>query len=118
MKISQGDIPMKKIAWWLVVTLSSIMLIASLLAWRSSAASASSPTSKVADSHDAAISNPLTPPAHGSIPVAFLISEGAVMIDFTGPWEVFQDVHLPNGNMPFKLYTVGPTLKPIHASGG
>ncbi len=109
---------MKKIAWWLVVTLSSIMLIASLLAWRSSAASASSPTSKVADSHDAAISNPLTPPAHGSIPVAFLISEGAVMIDFTGPWEVFQDVHLPNGNMPFKLYTVGPTLKPIHASGG
>jgi hypothetical protein len=37
-----------------------------------------------------AIQNSLTPPALGSIPVAFLISEGAVMIDFTGPWEVFQ----------------------------
>jgi putative intracellular protease/amidase/YHS domain-containing protein len=66
----------------------------------------------------AAAANPLTPPAQGSIPVAFLISEGAVMIDFTGPWEVFQDVHLPNGTMPFHLYTVGPTTKPIHASGG
>jgi putative intracellular protease/amidase/YHS domain-containing protein len=109
---------MKKTEWWLVATLSSIILIASLVAWRSSPASASSPTPRAVDTHDAAISNPLTPPAHGSIPVAFLISEGAVIIDFTGPWEVFQDVHLPNGNMPFQLYTVGPSLKPIHASGG
>src|SRR5262249_51826596 len=30
---------------------------------------------------------PLKPPA-GPIPVAFLISEGAVVIDFAGPWEV------------------------------
>ena len=37
--------------------------------------------------------NPLKPPAQGSIPVAFLISEGAQMIDFAGPWEVFQDVN-------------------------
>ena len=35
------------------------------------------------------VSNPLTPPAEGSIPVAFPISEGAVIIDFCGPWEVF-----------------------------
>ena len=39
--------------------------------------------------------NPLKPPAQGSIPVAFLISEGAQMIDFAGPWEVFQDVMVP-----------------------
>src|SRR2546428_571683 len=38
--------------------------------------------------HAAVKINPLKPPAQGSIPVAFLISEGAVMIDFTGPWEI------------------------------
>jgi putative intracellular protease/amidase len=63
--------------------------------------------------------NPLKPPAQGNIPVAFLISEGAVMIDFSGPWEVFQDVMIP-GSMdhPFRLYTVAETANPIHASGG
>jgi hypothetical protein len=34
--------------------------------------------------------NPLTPSASGTIPVAFLISDGAVVIDFAGPWEVFR----------------------------
>lgn len=63
---------------------------------------------------------PLSAPAQGSIPVAFLISEGAVMIDFAGPWEVFQDVHVPDrvNTMPFQLYTVAETTKPIRASGG
>jgi transcriptional regulator GlxA family with amidase domain len=66
-----------------------------------------------------AAAKPLTSPAHGSIDVAFLISEGAVMIDFTGPWEVFQDVFLPSRSAaPFRLYTVAETAKPIHASGG
>jgi YHS domain-containing protein/putative intracellular protease/amidase len=67
----------------------------------------------------APLSNPLTPPAHGSIPVAFLISEGAVMIDFAGPWEVFQDVNIPgHADSAFRLYTVAETTNPIHASGG
>jgi YHS domain-containing protein/putative intracellular protease/amidase len=63
--------------------------------------------------------NPLKPPAQGSIPVAFVISEGAVIIDFCGPWEVFQDVYVPErqGN-PFRLYTVGPTSQSIRASSG
>ena len=61
----------------------------------------------------------LTPPAQGRIPIAFLLSEGAVMIDFTGPWEVFQDVMIPGrADPPFRLYTVGETTRPIHASGG
>src|SRR5437764_8930466 len=34
----------------------------------------------------------LKPPDKVQIPVAFLISDGAVVIDFCGPWEVFQDV--------------------------
>src|SRR5271163_259937 len=64
-------------------------------------------------------SNPLVPPAHGAINVAFPISDGAVIIDFCGPWEVFQDTAVP-GSMEsaFHLYTVAETLQPITASGG
>src|SRR6184192_3215981 len=69
--------------------------------------------------HAAVKINPLKPPAQGSIPVAFLISEGAVMIDFTGPWEVFQDVMVPGRtDHPFRLYTVSESASPIHTSGG
>jgi transcriptional regulator GlxA family with amidase domain len=63
--------------------------------------------------------SPLKPPANGSIPVAFLISEGAVIIDFCGPWEVFQDVMVPgHHDQPFRLYTVSESTSPIRASGG
>jgi putative intracellular protease/amidase len=63
--------------------------------------------------------NPITPPDKQSIPVAFLISDGAVVIDFCGPWEVFQDVMIPSRqDMPFRLYTVAETQKPIRTSGG
>ena len=65
------------------------------------------------------VSNPLTPPAEGSIPVAFPISEGAVIIDFCGPWEVFQDIEIRGRKDPvFHLYTVAETKEPIIASGG
>jgi len=63
--------------------------------------------------------NSLKPPNNGQIPVAFLISDGAVVIDFCGPWEVFQDVMIPGSEqMPFRLYTVAETKKPIRTSGG
>ena len=63
--------------------------------------------------------NPLKPPIEGSISVAFLISEHAVIIDFCGPWEVFQDVNIPGRqDAPFRLYTVAETTAPIRASGG
>ena len=66
-----------------------------------------------------AVANPLKPPAEGAIPVAFLVSDGAVVIDFAGPWEVFQDVMIPGRmDMPFQLYTVSESTKPIQASGG
>lgn len=66
-----------------------------------------------------AVSNPLKPPAEGSIPVAFLISEGAVVIDFCGPWEVFLDVMIPGRmNMAFQLFTVSEKANEIQASGG
>lgn len=66
----------------------------------------------------------LTPPSKGSIPVAVAISEGAVVIDFAGPWEVFQDVHVPERGasmeemMPFRLFTVSETTKPLRGSAG
>lgn len=62
---------------------------------------------------------PLPAPATGSIPVAFLVSEGAVVIDFCGPWEVFQDAYIPGRpDAAFRLYTVAETTQPIQASAG
>lgn len=63
---------------------------------------------------------PLKPPAQGSIPVAFLLSDNAVVIDFGGPWEVFSNVSVPGrGEGPvFQLYTVGATEAPITTYGG
>jgi putative intracellular protease/amidase/YHS domain-containing protein len=61
----------------------------------------------------------LKPPNKGQIPVAFLVSDGAVVIDFCGPWEVFQDVMIPGSEEPpFRLYTVADTKNPIRTSGG
>jgi transcriptional regulator GlxA family with amidase domain/YHS domain-containing protein len=63
--------------------------------------------------------NPIKPPATGSIPVAFLISEGAVVIDFCGPWEVFESATNPATSADaFRLYTVAETTHPVRASGG
>src|SRR5256885_7900220 len=68
---------------------------------------------------NAAEPNSLKPPSSGSIPVAFLISEGAVVIDFCGPWEVFRDVMVPGRqDHPFRLYTVSESTSPIRAGGG
>jgi YHS domain-containing protein/putative intracellular protease/amidase len=62
---------------------------------------------------------PLRPPARGKIPVAFLISDEAVIIDFCGPWEVFENVANPaTSEGAFSLYTVAESTKPVRASGG
>jgi len=72
----------------------------------------------------AAAGNKLTPPAKGKIPVAFAISEGVTVIDFAGPWEVFQDVMVRergkdmDEQMPFQLFTVSEKLEPLTGSGG
>jgi transcriptional regulator GlxA family with amidase domain len=68
--------------------------------------------------------NALTPPAKGSIPVAVAISDGVTVIDFAGPWEVFQDVWIPargsnmEEQMPFNLFTVSEKTEPLTGSGG
>ena len=71
-----------------------------------------------APSHTANAANPLAPPATGKIPVAFVISDGAVVIDFCGPWEVFQDASPMDGKGGFQLYTVAEKSAPIEISGG
>jgi len=81
------------------------------------AAPATSSESKTADG--GATASPLPAPASGSIPVAFLMSDGAVVIDFSGPWEVFESVRVMGRRDPaFTLYTVAQSTSPVTASGG
>ncbi len=61
----------------------------------------------------------LTPPAKGSIPVAILISEGLNVIDFSGPWGVFESVSLPNATQPpFQLFTVAEKAEIVISGSG
>ena len=63
-------------------------------------------------------------PPKGKIPVAFVISDEAVTIDFGGPWEVFKDVFIPERGKTvdeqgaFRLYTVSDSRDPVTTSGG
>lgn len=63
-------------------------------------------------------------PKDGEIAVAFVLTDGANVIDFSGPWEVFQDAMVPapaGGEHRmglFKLYTVGDTKAPVKMTGG
>ena len=72
----------------------------------------------------AAAEQQLPAPKTGRISVAFVLSAGATVIDFTGPWEVFQDVMVPgrgtsaNDVHPFQLFTVAETRDPIRVTGG
>jgi transcriptional regulator GlxA family with amidase domain len=73
----------------------------------------------------------LTPPAHGKINVAVVITDNANLIDFAGPWEVFGSVDVPergdgssgsamerdSDRYPFRLYTVGDARTPVQIEG-
>jgi transcriptional regulator GlxA family with amidase domain len=66
----------------------------------------------------------LRPPPRGPILVAVLVSNGANVVDFTGPWEVFQDTTVPprglshEEQMPFQLFTVADSAEPVRVTGG
>ena len=61
----------------------------------------------------------LTPPAKGTIPVAILISEGLNVIDFSGPWGVFESVSLPNASeAPFELFTIAEKAETVVSGSG
>lgn len=68
----------------------------------------------------------LKAPANGVIPTAFVISDGAVLIDFAGPWEVFGHASMVsadgsinyNSKTGFDTYTVAASVRPIVTSSG
>lgn len=60
-----------------------------------------------------------TQPAHRPVAVAFVVSDGANVIDFAGPWEVFQDTARPGTEEPaFRLFTVSDSRQPVTLTGG
>lgn len=67
--------------------------------------------------------SPATPQG-GPVRVAFVISQNFNVIDFAGPWEVFQDVVASGGTAggdnapPFELYTVAGSLDTVTTTGG
>jgi len=76
----------------------------------------------LSDDKKLSTANKLTPPEKGRIPVAFAVSAGVTVIDFAGPWEVFQDVmfHGVPGkeHFAFRLYTVSEKTEPLKGSAG
>jgi transcriptional regulator GlxA family with amidase domain len=52
--------------------------------------------------------------------VAFAVTDSATVIDFAGPWEVFQDTALPGpeGESAFVLCLVGPSRSPVETTAG
>lgn len=69
--------------------------------------------------------NRLVPPAHGKIPVAFVVGRSAETIDVVGPWEVFQFAFRPSPSATsmadmelFQLYIVSDSTKPVRLTGG
>jgi putative intracellular protease/amidase len=99
------------------LTLALRLVVAGLIAWGVVLA-------QVAQKSSASTEARLAPPAKGPILVAFVVTDGAVMIDFAGPWEVFEEVHIESRGssmeeqMPFRFYTVSDSKSPIRISGG
>lgn len=53
------------------------------------------------------------------IPVAFVLGPGAEVVDFAGPWGVFEYAYLPElDGSPFELFTVAESTTPLSVSGG
>ncbi len=52
------------------------------------------------------------------VAVAVLLDEGATIIDFAGPWEVFEDVDRAAKVPGFKPFSVAPSRKPLRSQGG
>lgn len=58
-------------------------------------------------------------PASGRVPVALLISAGLNVIDFSGPWGVFESVSVPGANeAPFRLFTVAESSDVVVSGSG
>ena len=61
----------------------------------------------------------LTPPGNGPITVAIVVSRGVNVIDFSGPWGVFESVSLPNVDQPpFRLLAVAESADVVTSASG
>ncbi|MGH9441475.1 MAG: DJ-1/PfpI family protein [Thermoanaerobaculia bacterium] len=66
---------------------------------------------------------PFSPPKTGRIPVAILLTENANLIDFAGPWSVFENVKVKGtkgetDEFPFETYLVGESRQPVRIDSG
>jgi transcriptional regulator GlxA family with amidase domain len=85
-----------------------------LLAAVAMTAAAATPLSASAQVETDAPARPLSPPKSGPVNVAVVVGEQSTVIDFAGPWEVFQDVQQGNG---FNLFMVSDKIKTLEATG-
>jgi putative intracellular protease/amidase/YHS domain-containing protein len=61
----------------------------------------------------------LTPPVDGRITIAVVLAPDAEVVDFAGPWGVFEYANIPNlDKNPFELFTVAESTAPVRCSGG
>jgi transcriptional regulator GlxA family with amidase domain len=60
----------------------------------------------------------LAPPADRPILVSVIVGDMATVIDFAGPWEVFQDAAVPGQFSGFQLAMVSQKLEPMEATAG
>jgi len=89
------------------------------------AARAAAEESKTSDGKGVVVStSKLTAPSKGGIGVAVVVSEGATVIDFAGPWDVFGSVMIPErgpdmaDQMPFHLFMVSEKTEPVKVENG
>jgi transcriptional regulator GlxA family with amidase domain len=120
-KSINGGMRMKRREFLANSTAAGIVLAASSIPFAQSCTAKSNNDRAAAET--SADANKLVPPGKGRIPVAFPISEGVTVIDFAGPWEVFQDVMIEGrgqgmDQMPFQLFTVAERAEQITGSAG
>jgi transcriptional regulator GlxA family with amidase domain len=106
-----------RVSLWRSFFVFSVLVVGFLIfrwngTWHGSSAKAS------AAPNDATSQKPPHAVAGKPISVAFVLGDGATVIDFSGPWEVFQDAGGPDGTEHFHLFTVAASKAPIRASGG
>lgn len=66
----------------------------------------------------AAPTHKLALPNNGVVQVAVVVGKGATVIDFAGPWEVFQDAMSQSPTMGFELFMVSDRRETVAATAG
>jgi len=101
-----------------------VLVTGSLIGLSTSSGARAQTQSAFSYSAPVVIDERLPVPKQGKIRVGFTINPGVQVIDLAGPWEVFQDVLLSEGESPlgeerpFELFTVSESIEPLTATGG